>query len=113
MHVLSYNMYRYLNLNRRISFNRIHFNFKLLIMSQEKANEKEWETWMDNLIIEDIFQKENIPFYQYSEFQNVKLITTNIFKATFKISQKTVALKNVYLNDNDKFTLDNLINEVS
>ncbi|RHZ77230.1 hypothetical protein Glove_184g107 [Diversispora epigaea] len=81
-------------------------------MSQGKTNEKEWETWMDNLIIEDIFQKENIPFYQYSEFQNVKLITANIFKATFKISQKTVTLKNVYLNDNDKFKLDNLINEI-
>ncbi|RHZ89389.1 hypothetical protein Glove_15g15 [Diversispora epigaea] len=64
---------------------------------------------MDNLIIEDNIQKENIPFYKYSEFQNVKLITANIFKATSKISQKTVALKNVYLNHN---TLDNLINEI-
>ncbi|RHZ70100.1 hypothetical protein Glove_275g24 [Diversispora epigaea] len=81
-------------------------------MSQGKTNEKELETWMDNLIIEDIIQKENIPFNQYSEFQNVKLITTNIFKATFKISQKTVALKNVYLNDNDKFALDDLIIEI-
>ncbi|RHZ79855.1 hypothetical protein Glove_140g71 [Diversispora epigaea] len=67
---------------------------------------------MDNLIIENTFQKENFPFYQYSEFQNVKLINANIFKATFKISQKTVAFKNIYLNDNDKFTLDNLINEI-
>ncbi|RHZ75050.1 hypothetical protein Glove_217g5 [Diversispora epigaea] len=67
---------------------------------------------MDNLIIEDIFKKENIPFYQFSEFQNVKLISSNIFKATFKIFQKTVVLKNLYLNDNDKFTLDNLINEI-
>ncbi|RHZ77785.1 hypothetical protein Glove_173g36 [Diversispora epigaea] len=77
-------------------------------MSQGKTN----ETWMDNLIIEDTIQKENIPFYKYSEFQIVKLITANIFKATFKISQKTVALKNVYLDENDKFTLDNLINEI-
>ncbi|RHZ80809.1 hypothetical protein Glove_132g99 [Diversispora epigaea] len=77
-----------------------------------KTNEKEWEIWMDNLIIEDIIQKENIPFYQYSEFQNVKLISANIFKATFKISQKTVALKNVYLNNNDKSTLNNLINGI-
>ncbi|RHZ77469.1 hypothetical protein Glove_177g108 [Diversispora epigaea] len=81
-------------------------------MFQGKTNEKECETWMDNLIIEDTIQKENIPFYQYSEFQNVKLIKANVFKATFKISQKTVALKNVYLNNNDKFTLDNLINEI-
>ena len=84
-------------------------------MSQDKPNEhedtKEWETWMDNLIIEDTLQKENIPFYQYSEFENVKLISGNIYQAIFKISQKTIALKCVYLND--KFTLDNLINEVS
>ncbi|RHZ48419.1 hypothetical protein Glove_551g53 [Diversispora epigaea] len=86
-------------------------------MSQDKQNEhedtKEWETWMDNLIIEDTFQKENIPFYQYSEFENVKLIkliSGNIYKAIFKISQKTIILKCVYLND--KFTLDNLINEI-
>ncbi|RHZ89385.1 hypothetical protein Glove_15g12 [Diversispora epigaea] len=75
-------------------------------MSQEKKNEKEW---MNNLIIP--FQKENIPFYRYSEFENVKLITKNVYKATFKASQKTVALKNLYLNDNDKFTPDNLIYE--
>ncbi|RHZ75051.1 hypothetical protein Glove_217g8 [Diversispora epigaea] len=79
-------------------------------MSQGKTSEKEWETWMDNLIIEDTFKKENIPFYEFSEFQDVKLITANIFKATFKISQKTVALKNFYLNDNEK--LDKLINEI-
>ncbi|RHZ89386.1 hypothetical protein Glove_15g11 [Diversispora epigaea] len=76
-------------------------------MSQEKKNEKEW---MNNLIIP--FQKENIPFYRYSEFENVKLITKNVYKATFKASQKTVALKNLYLNDNDKFTPDNLIYEL-
>ncbi|RHZ75178.1 hypothetical protein Glove_217g146 [Diversispora epigaea] len=81
-------------------------------MSQEKTNEKEWGTWMDNLIIEDTFKKENIPFYRYSKFQNVKWINANIFKATFKISQKTVALKNVYLNYNDEFALNNLINEI-
>ena len=71
----------------------------------EKTTEKEWETWMDNLIIEDTFQKENIPFYQYSEFVNVNLVGENVYKATFKISQKTVALKCISLND--KFTLDN------
>ncbi|RHZ48416.1 hypothetical protein Glove_551g57 [Diversispora epigaea] len=75
----------------------------------EHEDTKEWETWMDNLIIEDTFQKENIPFYQYSEFENVELISGNIYKAIFKISQKTIALKCVYLND--KFTVDNLINE--
>ncbi|RHZ53617.1 hypothetical protein Glove_440g20 [Diversispora epigaea] len=64
-------------------------------MSQEKINE----------IIED-----KIPFYQYSEFENVKPISGNVYKATFKISQKIIALKRVSLND--KFTLDNLINEV-
>ncbi|RHZ71643.1 hypothetical protein Glove_256g189 [Diversispora epigaea] len=83
-------------------------------MSQNKPNEhedtKEWETSMDNLIIEDTFQKENIPFYQYSEFENVKLISGNIYEAIFKISQKTIALKCVYLND--KFKLGNLINEI-
>ncbi|RHZ73168.1 hypothetical protein Glove_232g45 [Diversispora epigaea] len=66
-------------------------------MSQDKPNEhedtKEWETWMDNLIIEDTLQKENIPFYQYSEFENVKLISGNIYEAFFKISRKTIALK--------------------
>ncbi|RHZ85822.1 hypothetical protein Glove_60g152 [Diversispora epigaea] len=67
-----------------------------------KKNEKEWETWMEDLIIEDTIQKENIPFYKYSEFQNVKLIAANVFKATFKISKKTVALENVYLNDEVK-----------
>ncbi|RHZ66044.1 hypothetical protein Glove_309g20 [Diversispora epigaea] len=79
-------------------------------MFQEKTNEKEWEAWMDNLIIEDTLQKENIPFYQYSEFENIKLISNNIYKATFKTSQKIVALKCISLND--KFTLDNLINEI-
>ncbi|RHZ85273.1 hypothetical protein Glove_67g117 [Diversispora epigaea] len=77
-------------------------------MIQRKTN----ETWMNNLIIEDTFQKENIPFYQFSEFQNVKLVTANVFKAIFKISQETVCLKNVYLNYNDNFTLHNLINEI-
>ncbi|RHZ45835.1 hypothetical protein Glove_646g3 [Diversispora epigaea] len=81
-------------------------------MSQEKTNEKEWETWIDNQIIEDTLQKENIPFYQFSEFQDIKLITANIFKATFKNFQKTVVLKNGYLNYNDKFTLDKLVNEI-
>ncbi|RHZ87288.1 hypothetical protein Glove_37g66 [Diversispora epigaea] len=71
---------------------------------------QENKTWIDNLIIKDNFRKENIPFYQYSEFENVKLIGGNVYKATFKISQKTVALKCVSLND--KFTLDNLINEI-
>ncbi|RHZ48312.1 hypothetical protein Glove_553g4 [Diversispora epigaea] len=81
-------------------------------MSQEKTNEKEWETWMDNLIIEDTFQKENIQFYQYSEFVNVKLISKNSYEATFKTSQKIVALKNLYSNDNKKFIPENLINEI-
>ncbi|RHZ70145.1 hypothetical protein Glove_275g106 [Diversispora epigaea] len=40
---------------------------------------------------------------------NVKLIGKNVYKATFKTSQRTVALKCVYLND--RFKLDNLINE--
>ncbi|RHZ87291.1 hypothetical protein Glove_37g65 [Diversispora epigaea] len=82
-------------------------------MPQENNPEaiREWEIWMDNLIITNNFQKENIPFYQYSEFKNVKLIGGNVYKATFKICQKTIALK--YVSLNDKFTLDNLINEVS
>ncbi|RHZ87354.1 hypothetical protein Glove_37g97 [Diversispora epigaea] len=65
---------------------------------------------MDNLIIEDTFQKENIPFYHYSEFENVKLIDKNAYEATFKISQKTITLKCVSLHD--KFILGNFINEV-
>ncbi|RHZ89641.1 hypothetical protein Glove_13g105 [Diversispora epigaea] len=79
-------------------------------MSQGKKNEKEWEPWIENLIIDNTIQKENIPFYQYSEFQNLKSITANIFKATFKNSQETVTLKCISLND--KFTLDNLIYEI-
>ncbi|RHZ70071.1 hypothetical protein Glove_275g52 [Diversispora epigaea] len=79
-------------------------------MSQEKINEKERETLMESLIIEDTIQKENIPFYQYAEFENVKLISRNVYKAIFKTSQEIVALKCVYLNDN--FTLDNLISEI-
>ncbi|RHZ83547.1 hypothetical protein Glove_91g142 [Diversispora epigaea] len=79
-------------------------------MSQEKTNEKEWKAWMDNLIIEDTLRKEKISFYRYSEFEYVKLIHGNVYKATFKTSQKTVALKCILLND--KFTLDNLINEI-
>ncbi|RHZ66127.1 hypothetical protein Glove_309g142 [Diversispora epigaea] len=78
-------------------------------MSQEETNEKESEVWMDNLIIEDALQKENIPFYQCSEFEDVKSISGNVYKATFKTSQKIVALKHISFND--KFTLDNLINE--
>ncbi|RHZ89085.1 hypothetical protein Glove_19g297 [Diversispora epigaea] len=65
---------------------------------------------MDNIIIEDTLRKENISFYQYSEFEDVKLISGNVYKATFKTSQKTVALKCISLND--EFTLDNLINEL-
>ncbi|RHZ66125.1 hypothetical protein Glove_309g141 [Diversispora epigaea] len=79
-------------------------------MSQEKTNEKEWEAWMDNLIIEDTLQKEIISFYQYSEFEDVKLVSGNVYKATFKTLQKTVALKCISLND--KFTLENLRNEI-
>ncbi|RHZ48309.1 hypothetical protein Glove_553g3 [Diversispora epigaea] len=79
-------------------------------MSQEKTNEKEWETWVDNLIIEDTFQKEKITFYQYSEFVNVKSISKNVYEATFKTSQKIIVLKCISLNN--KFTLDNLINEI-
>ncbi|RHZ59067.1 hypothetical protein Glove_365g218 [Diversispora epigaea] len=80
-------------------------------MSQENTNETEWETWMDDLIIvEDTLQNENISFYQYSEFKDAKLISENVYQATFKTSQKTVALKCIGLND--KFTLDNLINEI-
>ncbi|RHZ66067.1 hypothetical protein Glove_309g17 [Diversispora epigaea] len=75
-------------------------------MYQEKTNEKEW----DNLIIEDTLQKENTPFYQYSEFENVKLISRNVYKAKLKNLQKTVALKCISLND--KFMLDNLRNEI-
>ncbi|RHZ86003.1 hypothetical protein Glove_57g122 [Diversispora epigaea] len=78
-------------------------------MSREKINEKVWNTWV-NLIIEDTIQKENIPFYQYSKFENVKLISENVYKATFKISQTTITLK--YVSLNDRFTLDNLINKV-
>ncbi|RHZ79910.1 hypothetical protein Glove_140g67 [Diversispora epigaea] len=51
------------------------------------------ETWMDNLIIEDIIQEENIPYYQYFEFENVKLISRNVYEAIFKTSLKTIALK--------------------
>ncbi|RHZ87349.1 hypothetical protein Glove_37g98 [Diversispora epigaea] len=81
-------------------------------MSQENDHEaiREWKAWMGNLIIENTFQKENIPFYHYSEFKNVKLISGNVYKATYKIFQKTIALKCVSLYD--KFTLSNLINEV-
>ncbi|RHZ77262.1 hypothetical protein Glove_183g71 [Diversispora epigaea] len=76
-------------------------------MSQENNHDsmREWETWMHNLIIE-----ENIPFYQYSDFVNVDVIGENVYKATFRISQKTVALKRISLNDT--FTLDNLINDI-
>ncbi|RHZ72022.1 hypothetical protein Glove_248g30 [Diversispora epigaea] len=79
-------------------------------MSQEKIIDHEsigdWKTWIDNLIIEETIQKNDIPFYQYSEFSNVELISKNVYKATFKISQKTVALKCIFLNDNDNFTQD-------
>ncbi|RHZ88290.1 hypothetical protein Glove_23g219 [Diversispora epigaea] len=78
-------------------------------MSQEKINEKECEACVDN-IIEDTLRKENIPFYQYSEFENEKSIQENVYKATFKTFQKIVALKCISLND--KFSLDNLINEI-
>ncbi|RHZ45062.1 hypothetical protein Glove_692g12 [Diversispora epigaea] len=63
---------------------------------------------MSHAIIEYI--EYDIPFYQDSEFENVKLISEKVYKATFKIYQKTVALKCISLNN--KSTLDNLINEV-
>ncbi|RHZ66095.1 hypothetical protein Glove_309g34 [Diversispora epigaea] len=80
-------------------------------MSQEKTNKKEWEAKKDDLTINDILLKENIPFYEYSEFLDVKLISGNVYKTTFKTSQKTVALKCISLND-DKISLDNVINEI-
>ncbi|RHZ79873.1 hypothetical protein Glove_140g82 [Diversispora epigaea] len=67
---------------------------------------------MENLDgqFDDTIQKESIPYYQYSEFENVKLISRNVYEAIFKTSQKTISLKCVSLND--KSTLDNLINEI-
>ncbi|RHZ85523.1 hypothetical protein Glove_64g63 [Diversispora epigaea] len=65
---------------------------------------------MDALIIDNTLQKENIPFYHYSEFEEIKLIGGNVYKATFKTSQKIIALKCISLND--KFTLDDLINGI-
>ncbi|CAG8820884.1 5127_t:CDS:1, partial [Dentiscutata erythropus] len=50
-------------------------------------------------------QKEKIPFNQCCKFENVNLISRNVYKATFKNVLKFISL-------NDKFTLDNLINEV-
>ncbi|RHZ87625.1 hypothetical protein Glove_33g115 [Diversispora epigaea] len=41
-------------------------------MFQGKTNKKEWEAWMDNLIIEDILKKRKYSFYRFSEFQNIK-----------------------------------------
>ncbi|RHZ84582.1 hypothetical protein Glove_79g82 [Diversispora epigaea] len=67
-------------------------------MSQKNNHNsiREWETWMHNLIIE-----ENIPFYQYSEFVNVNAIGENVYKATFKISQKTIRRhRKLGINDN-------------
>ncbi|RHZ77878.1 hypothetical protein Glove_169g47 [Diversispora epigaea] len=84
------------------------------MMSQEKTNDHEaikgWDTWMNNLIIDETIRKENISFYQYSEFKNVELIDGNVYKATFKPIQKMVTLKYVTLTD--YFTLENLINEI-
>lgn len=80
-------------------------------MSQGHEVIREWEAWMDNMIVEDTFQKEHISFYQFSEFDDIKLISRNVYKATFKTFQKTVVLK--YFPSNDKFVLNNLISEVS
>ncbi|RHZ71726.1 hypothetical protein Glove_255g2 [Diversispora epigaea] len=60
----------------------------------------------------------DIPFYHYSRFENVKMINKKVYKANIKktISQqkktvaKVVALKCITLNN--KFTLNNFINEV-
>lgn len=76
-------------------------------MPQEKANEREW---MDEVIMEDTIQEDDPPLYQYSEFENVELVGGNVYKATVKTSQDTVALKCVRLTD--EFTLDGLMNEV-
>ncbi|RHZ76404.1 hypothetical protein Glove_198g122 [Diversispora epigaea] len=81
-------------------------------MSQKIQTKKNGRPRWIIYLLKKLFKKKNNPFYQYSEFQNVKLITPNIFRATFKISKKTVALKNVHLNDNDKITLNDLINEI-
>ncbi|RHZ79856.1 hypothetical protein Glove_140g79 [Diversispora epigaea] len=54
-------------------------------------------------IFEDTIQEENITFYQYSEFENVKLISRNVYEAIFKTFQKTVTLKCVFLNDKYNF----------
>ncbi|RHZ79823.1 hypothetical protein Glove_140g11 [Diversispora epigaea] len=56
------------------------------------------------------------PFYHYSRFENIRIINKNVYKANIKkiISQQektvTVALKCIALNN--KFTLNNFINEV-
>lgn len=80
-------------------------------MSPEATNEKGWEVWIDGIVIEDAIQRENIPFYRYSEFENVSLIGGDVYKAVFKTPQGIVVLKKI--NFNDTFTIDNLISDVS
>ncbi|RHZ45735.1 hypothetical protein Glove_658g1 [Diversispora epigaea] len=61
----------------------------------------------------------DIPFYNYSRFENVKLINKNVYKANIQkiisqqnetVTAEVVALKCTSLNN--KFTLNNFINEV-
>ncbi|RHZ43237.1 hypothetical protein Glove_818134g3 [Diversispora epigaea] len=60
----------------------------------------------------------DIPFYHYSRFENIRIINKNVYKVNIKkiISQQkktvaeVVALKNISLNN--KFTLNNFINKV-
>ncbi|CAG8536962.1 12042_t:CDS:2, partial [Acaulospora colombiana] len=62
----------------------------------------EWVDWMDSLIIEDIFQKENITFYPYNDFNDLKVVGSgsggNVCKATMRNLRKNVVLKPISLS---------------
>ncbi|RHZ61003.1 hypothetical protein Glove_350g120 [Diversispora epigaea] len=87
-------------------------------MSQRKTNNNITINFNPRTFLTE--HDEDIPFYHYSKFENVKLINKNVrnvYKAHIKktVSQeKTVAevvtLKRISLNN--KFALDNFINEV-
>ncbi|CAG8478701.1 7264_t:CDS:2 [Acaulospora colombiana] len=64
--------------------------------------------WMNNSIIKDIFQKENITFYQPTEFD---LVDNDVSRATIRGLRKEVVLVPIFLTAD--FTLDNFIDDVS
>jgi hypothetical protein len=61
------------------------------------------------LIIHRPIPDGHIKYYDYSYFKDVKQISNNVYRATWKIANRSFALKSL---NNDKKTFEQVIREV-